>query len=66
MASKRGLRRRSCAGKRTYETVENAIRVARRMRSQQKRGDIDAYRCPHCGGIHVGHRPKRHAPLPKV
>jgi hypothetical protein len=66
MASKRGQRRRRCTGKRTYESEEHAINDARRMRWQQKRSDIDAYRCPHCGGIHVGHRPMRHAPAPKV
>ena len=66
MASKRGQRRRRCLGKRDYATVEHAIKDAYAIRRREKRSDIDAYRCPHCGGIHVGHRPKRHSPSPKV
>ena len=66
MASKRGQRRRRCLGKRKYETRAEALRDAADMRRKQKRNDIDAYHCLHCGGIHVGHTPKRTAPWPTV
>ena len=66
MASRRGQRRRRCLGTRDAPTVEHAIRDACAIRRRERRSDIDAYRCPHCGGIHVGHRPQRQAPSPRV
>jgi rubrerythrin len=64
MASKRGMRRRRCIGKKRYATAREAARDAADLRRRQRRGDIDVYRCPHCGGIHVGHTPHRVAPSP--
>jgi hypothetical protein len=63
MASKRGMRRRRCVGKKRCATAREAARDAADLR-RQRRGDIDVYRCPHCSGIHVGHTPHRVAPSP--
>jgi hypothetical protein len=64
MESKRGQRRRRCTGKKVYQTAQEAARDAADLRRKQRRSDIEAYRCPHCGGIHVGHTPHRVAPSP--
>jgi hypothetical protein len=64
MASKRGMRRRRCIGKKNYATAQEAARDAADMRRKQKRDDIDDFRCPNCGGIHVGHTPHRVKPAP--
>jgi hypothetical protein len=64
MASKRGMRRRRCIGKKNYETARHAAYDVAVLRRKQRRSDIDVYRCPHCGGIHVGHRPHAVAPSP--
>lgn len=66
MASKRGQRRRRCAGKRKYESLADALRDAADMRRKQGRNDIAAFNCWNCGGIHVGHTPKRTEPWPTV
>ncbi len=53
MSSKRALRRRSCEGKTRYPSVEVARAAAK---SVKRRGHIvTPYRCPFCGGIHLGH-----------
>jgi hypothetical protein len=65
MASKRGMRRRRCNGKRQYETVALAEVDAARLR-RAHRTAVDVYRCPNCGGIHVGHRPHVVAPSPAL
>jgi dissimilatory sulfite reductase (desulfoviridin) alpha/beta subunit len=64
MASKRGMRRRRCVGKKRYRTACEAACDAAALRRKQGRSDIDVYQCPHCGGIHVGHRPRVVAPSP--
>lgn len=51
MASKRALRRSACAGKRRYETAEDARKHSLR--------NLQVYRCRFCGGYHAGHGPKR-------
>jgi hypothetical protein len=66
MASRRAQRRRRCLGKRKYETAAAAWRDVADMRRKQRRNDIDAYHCLHCGGIHVGHTPKRRASWPTL
>lgn len=63
MASKRGIRRRRCTGKQTYQTPAHAAHDAAAL-SRKENAAIEAYRCPHCGGIHVGHRPLWRAPAP--
>lgn len=63
MASKRGIRRRRCVGKKRYETAKQAAFDAAVL-SRQQRERLEAYRCPHCGGIHVGHVPHNVAPAP--
>lgn len=50
MASKRRLRRKACEGKIRYKTMEDAQKVAKRLK-------LNSYRCPHCSGIHNGHTP---------
>ena len=66
MASKRSQRRRRCIGKRKYESAAAALRDVADMRRKQGRTDIDAFSCQNCGGIHVGHTPKRTTPWPTV
>lgn len=60
MASKRGLRRKACDGKRRYTSQEQAEAVARDTANYNHRHNdycfIAAYRCPFCNGWHVGHR----------
>ncbi|MGC9540209.1 hypothetical protein [Streptomyces sp. UG1] len=48
---------RSCTGKIRHETRAKALAHLRRL---IKRGYVrlSAYECKHCGGHHVGHRPK--------
>lgn len=47
---------RQCAGKRTYTT---RAEVKRHIRQQVARGGdkLCAYRCQHCGMLHLGHAP---------
>jgi len=53
MASKRGIRRKACEGKKRYESAEDAQNA---MRGARRRGHIvTPYRCKFCGGIHIGH-----------
>ena len=40
--------------KSTFRTRDEAKRFARRTGMR----DVNAYRCPECGSIHLGHRPK--------
>lgn len=56
MASKRRDRRRSCEGKTRYvdETAAGAAAYAARKAGQH----LGYYRCQHCPGWHLGHRPK--------
>lgn len=61
MASKRGIRRRRCVGKHRYDDAALAARDAADL-SRKERAHVSHYRCPHCGGIHVGHTPRRNAP----
>ena len=63
MASKRGIRRRRCTGKKDYPTAHQAANDAAAL-SRKERDTIEAYRCGHCGGIHVGHRPRWQEPAP--
>jgi hypothetical protein len=44
----------ACVGKQPFETMNQAIMVAKRMG-----GNAKAFRCPHCHGYHVGHGQKR-------
>ena len=53
MASKRRLRRKACEGKQSYATLEAATAVTQRLRG------LNAYKCKHCSGFHVGHPPGR-------
>ena len=57
MASKRRIRRQSCARKRRHESRDQAnVQVSRLIRGGKTRGGkVIAYACPFCGGWHVGH-----------
>lgn len=48
---------RSCRGKIRHETKTDAKRARRQMRLQGEAapGELEAYRCPHCGYWHLGH-----------
>ncbi len=65
MASKRAIRRRRCVGKHDYPTPALALRDAARL-SREQRKEVEAYRCPNCGGIHVGHVPHIVPPAPRL
>lgn len=51
---------RSCSGKVRCESEAEAKRGARVMHRQFHK-QFDTYRCPYCGGFHVGTRRKRRA-----
>lgn len=58
MASKRRLRRRECEGKARHTERGHAMIALRRLHQMHgHQGQLHVYRCPHCGGFHVGHRP---------
>lgn len=59
MSSKRHMRRRACENKKRYESVEDASHASRKMRRAFEGGTWAAYRCPFCGGWHVGRRDRR-------
>jgi hypothetical protein len=61
MASKRGIRRRRCAGKHRYDDAAHAARDAAAL-TRKEHAPISHYRCSHCGQIHVGHTPRRIEP----
>jgi hypothetical protein len=56
MASKRGIRRKSCTGKRRYVTVKEAkYAIYTLTRAKGYTGTMNTYMCPFCNGYHVGH-----------
>jgi Zn finger protein HypA/HybF involved in hydrogenase expression len=58
MASKRAVRRKQCDGKVRHADHETAQTACWKVR--QKWGDrMFPYRCPHCGGYHIGHMAHR-------
>ena len=60
MASKRHLRRKACEGKIRYSSVADAQpHIEELYRRRKAHGTIHAYKCPFCGGFHVGHPPKQ-------
>lgn len=63
MASRRCQRRRACLGKIRYDSAVAAwVAATATARSNHRRGEggqINAYRCPFCGGYHCGHA-RRH------
>lgn len=59
MASKRRVRNRACGRKKRHESQETATKEMNRLIRVRRVGDspLSVYRCPWCGGWHVGHRP---------
>lgn len=55
MASKRRLRRRACSTKVRHTSAANAM-LARRKAGHP---DVHPYKCPFCGGWHLGRRSAR-------
>lgn len=48
----RGVKKKfetQCGGKNRHKSKGAAMTEAKHL------GDVDAYKCPHCGGWHVGH-----------
>lgn len=46
-----------CVGKRTFGSKKAAKRYHRRALTVHGGGEaLDAYRCPHCGWFHLGHK----------
>ena len=53
MSSKRRLRRKAC-GKVRYASTQDAQAA---IRHAYRRGEkVHPYPCPHCGGVHIGHK----------
>jgi hypothetical protein len=46
----------ACFGKERYEDGNKAARVLSHMRTSGGRNKPMTYRCPHCGGWHIGRR----------
>lgn len=60
MASKRGVRRKSCEGKRRYESRQEARWWLSRYTAERGyAGHMNVYRCQFCGGWHMGHAKRR-------
>ena len=56
MASKRRIRRKACGKKIRYETAKDAGAGRHALnRSKGYQGQMNVYRCPFCGGYHIGH-----------
>lgn len=49
-------RNRGCAGKRQHATRDEAFAQLASLRRRDTAIGVHVYRCPHCGGWHVGHR----------
>lgn len=47
---------RQCVGKIAYDSKRNAKRTIGRIRPRER--PMSAYRCPWCGGIHIGKKPR--------
>ena len=50
---------RACKGKVTYSSRRTAERVLRKTVKHFGDGGLMAYRCPHCGCLHIGHASKK-------
>lgn len=50
-----------CEGKMRWETKAAAKLAKQRGRGFQWRDSLAAYRCPHCNGFHLGHKPAKGA-----
>ena len=60
MASKRALRRKSCAAKVRHPTKELADEALTLLKQKGRRAQIvRAYNCDFCGGWHLGHPRRR-------
>lgn len=56
MASKRGIRRKSCTGKARHSSQSNAKRAVVILRKRGLiRGEVTVYHCKWCQSYHVGH-----------
>jgi hypothetical protein len=53
--------RRQCDGKRRYSSIRFAERVIKRQK-RSVAGDLIAYVCQICGGVHIGHRKEEARP----
>jgi len=51
---------RMCEGKHRHPTRAEALaHIGSLVRRGAHGGRLNAYKCPHCDGFHVGHRPRR-------
>lgn len=60
MSSKRRLRRKSCSGKRAYDSSAEGMTAM--MNLKRNTGDtswFNVYRCRFCKRYHIGHAPRR-------
>ena len=60
MASKRGIKRKMCTGKKAYSDPVDAWKMARWQQAREG-GEfaVRAYKCEFCKFWHVGHAPHR-------
>lgn len=56
-----GDKARGCDRKAQYPSARSAKVAARRMMTLVGGRAMEAYRCPHCGWHHVGHRRRQAA-----
>lgn len=55
MASKRRLRRRACENKHRFNSLQDALDIKHKYQAQMQ----EAYKCPRCGGFHLGRRSRQ-------
>ena len=49
----------ACTGKRSYETMADAQRIARFARRRDDKNHVMPYRCPYCDHWHIGEQAAR-------
>jgi hypothetical protein len=57
MASKRKIRRRSCASKVRHKDAIGALITLKR--NKMRSGPMHVYACKFCGGFHIGHKRRK-------
>jgi hypothetical protein len=60
MSASVGLTVETCQVKRRYSTSKAAKATMRRTQAKVGGAALNVFRCEHCDGWHMGHRPKRH------
>lgn len=48
-----------CSGKVSYPDMPTALIALSAMNRRGGYGEQNAFRCPHCGAVHIGHPPHK-------